>query len=489
MSQAKSTFTKGVIWNFADTIGSQIVGFVVSLFLARLVSPEHFGTFATVFVFTGFLQLLVGSSLGETIIMTQDTEWITLNSVFIYNNVVALIFYLLLFFTAPLIADFYQIQELNLAIRLMALSLPFWSASNIQLTLMYKDVDFKKMFYIKFPGLLLSSVIGMVMAFNHYGVWALVWQILSLNFFTALMAILRSDFRPGFAFSWEKIRGLFSVSGRFVISGIINRIFESFYPLIIGKLYSLSALGFYNRANSIKDIVVGNLVQVIGKVGFPVFVTMKDNPEKLKDAYKRVMQVTFYVIAPLMFGGMAISYLLITTIFGNHWAPAVPYFRISCLIGLMYPFHIINLDIPKVFAKSAIYLKLEVIKKALILAGILCTYKLGVMGMLYGQLAVSALNMYVNAHYCGRIIHYYFLEQIRDILPEILIAILMAVPVYFLSKQALFESQLLNLFCLILAAFIIYVFLSFVFQLKSFRYIAESIRLKFLKTGKTEQVL
>ncbi|NDA65001.1 MAG: hypothetical protein EBX50_23685 [Chitinophagia bacterium] len=141
MSQAKSTFTKGVIWNFADTIGSQIVGFVVSLFLARLVSPEHFGTFATVFVFTGFLQLLVGSSLGETIIMTQDTEWITLNSVFIYNNVVALIFYLLLFFTAPLIADFYQIQELNLAIRLMALSLPFWSASNIQLTLMYKDVD------------------------------------------------------------------------------------------------------------------------------------------------------------------------------------------------------------------------------------------------------------------------------------------------------------------------------------------------------------
>ncbi|NDA65002.1 MAG: lipopolysaccharide biosynthesis protein, partial [Chitinophagia bacterium] len=120
------------------------------------------------------------------------------------------------------------------------------------------------------------------------------------------------------------------MSGRFVISGIINRIFESFYPLIIGKLYSLSALGFYNRANSIKDIVVGNLVQVIGKVGFPVFVTMKDNPEKLKDAYKRVMQVTFYVIAPLMFGGMAISYLLITTIFGNQWAPAVPYFRISC---------------------------------------------------------------------------------------------------------------------------------------------------------------
>jgi O-antigen/teichoic acid export membrane protein len=216
---------------------------------------------------------------------------------------------------------------------------------------------------------------------------------------------------------------------------------------------------------------------------------MKDNPEKLKDAYKRVMQVTFYVTAPLMFGGMAVSYLLITTIFGNQWAPAVPYFRISCLIGLMYPFHIINLDIPKVFAKSAIYLKLEIIKKALILAGILCTYKLGVMGMLYGQLAVSAINMYVNSHYCGRIIHYYFLEQVKDILPEIMVALLMAVPVYFLSKQVLFESQLFKLICLMLFAFLIYVFLSFVFKLKSFRYIFEAIRLKFAKSGKQEQVI
>jgi O-antigen/teichoic acid export membrane protein len=277
---------------------------------------------------------------------------------------------------------------------------------------------------------------------------------------------MRKHFLPNFKLYYASIKNLFSYSGKLLMSGILNKIFEIFYPLFIGKQYSAQDLGFYNRGVSIKDLIVNNIVQVVAKVSLPVFSDLTHDITQLKNVYKKVMQATFFVITPIMFGGIVVSYNLIYTVYSAKWVFASPFFQLACVLGFLYPFHYINLDILKVFSKSALFFKLEVIKISLTIIAIIISYRYGIKGIMVGQISVSIIALFLNAFYSGELLKYGIIEQFRDLLAPIMISIAMGVAIYFIGKlnYAIPMLLLIQLGC----GMLVYFLLAFVFRIPIF---------------------
>lgn len=468
MSSHKEKFTKGVFWNFIDVIGVQLISFIVSVILARKLNPYDFGTVAIVNSFISFALIFTSSGLNEAMIVKKDFSKETLNSVFLYNLLSALFIYGLIFMAAPYIADFYKNENLKTIIRILTFSLVISNSNNVHYAILYREVNFKKMLWMKLPGLFVSALVGVILAYQDFEVWALVWQLMILASLNSLMTwwFMRNHFSPNFKLYFASIKNLFSYSGKLVMSGILNKIFEIFYPLFIGKQYSAQDLGFYNRGVSIKDLIVNNIVQVVAKVSLPVFSDLTHDVVQLKNVYKKVMQATFFVITPIMFGGIVVSYNLIYTVYSSKWVFASPFFQLACVLGFLYPFHYINLDILKVFSRSALFFKLEVIKISLTIIAIFISYRYGIKGIMVGQISVSIIALFLNAFYSGELLKYGIIEQFRDLLAPILISIVMGVAIYFTGKlnYAIPMLLLIQLGC----GMLVYFLLAFVFRIPIF---------------------
>lgn len=468
MSNHKEKFTKGVFWNFIDVVGVQLISFIVSVILARKLDPYDFGTVAIVNSFISFALIFTSSGLNEAMIVKKDFTKETLNSVFLYNLLSAALIYSLIFFAAPYIADFYKNESLKPIIRVLTFSLVISNSNNVHYAILYKEVNFKKMFWIKLPGVLISALVGVVLAYQNYGVWSLVWQLMILSTLNSLLTwwFMRKYFLPSFKLYYTSIKNLFSYSGKLLMSGILNKIFEIFYPLFIGKQYSAQSLGFYNRGVSIKDLIVNNIVQVVAKVSLPVFSDLMHDVPQLKNAYKKVMQATFFVITPLMFGGIVVSYNLIYTVYSEKWVFASSFFQLACVLGFLYPFHYINLDILKVFSRSSLFFKLEVIKITLTIIAIFISYRYGIKGIMVGQIVVSVVALFLNAYYSGELLRYGIIEQFRDLLAPIIMSIAMGLAIFCFGKlnYSIPVILLIQLFC----GGFIYFFLAFVFRVPIF---------------------
>lgn len=479
MEDIKKKFTAGVAWNFVDSFGSQLISFFVSVILARLISPDDYGVIALVFVFINFLHIIYSGGLSEALIITQKFDSITTSSVFYYNLVVSIVLYLLFFLAAPFIADFYDKPILISVIRLATLSMITWSLTNIHQTLLMNELKFKKSFFLKMPGLIISSVIAIWMAYNGWGIWTLVWQYLISSIVNVILFWFGANWHPVFSYNHQTVRDLFKISGKLVYSGIINKAFDNLFPLFIGKIYSLPMLGLYNRANATKDILVNNFIQVIGKVAFPVFAKMKEDKLKLKEAYKKVISVTFFIIAPIMIGGIATANNLFITVYSESWKDAAPLFQLCCLLGLMLPLHVINLDILKVYGRTDLFFKLELFKKGLYILVLLITIRYDISTMILGQIVVSFISLFINSFYSGLLIEYKFKEQFLDIFGVLISSVLMGILVLLIGEIQLKLKLPIILLIQIFSGFVFYIIISGVFQLKPFVYSLEIIRLKF----------
>lgn len=478
MSSLKEKFKTGVFWNLIDTVSIQLVSFIVSIVLARILNPADFGTIAIINTLISVFLIFTTSGLNEALIIKKDLSKETLSSVFLYNMGVSIVIYIIVFFLAPIIADFYSISELTIILRILMLTLVISSSNNVHLAILFSKINFQKMFFLKIPGLIISVVIGITLAFLKFGVWSLVWQTFSLCFINSLLLwiVMFDDFTPTFSFNMSTMKNLFSFSGKLMMSGVINKIFDGFFPLYIGKQYSAESLSFYNRGVTLKDLIVNNIVQVVAKVSLPVFSKLNHDKEKLKWAYKKVIQVTFFIITPLMFGGVVVASNLIYTVYSEKWILAVPFFRLACVLGFLYPFHYINLDILKVYSKSGLFLNLEIIKKALIVLAIIVTVKHGIIMIMVGQIVVSLLAVFLNAYFSGVLINYGIYEQIRDLIGNVLISLVMAIIVFFIGKLN-FSIPIILIFQL-LSGLLIYFLLSYFFKISAFMYLKTELIFK-----------
>ncbi|MCH5185480.1 MAG: lipopolysaccharide biosynthesis protein [Oscillospiraceae bacterium] len=464
-----------MIWRFAERSGAQTVSFIVSIVLARLLSPDMYGTIALIMVFTNILQVFIDSGMGSALIQKKDADDTEFSSVFYFNCAVCVAIYFILICAAPVIAKFYNDTALVAYIRVIGILLLISGVKNIQQAYVSKHMMFKRFFYSTLGGTIISAFVGITMAYYNFGCWAIIAQYLTNAFIDTLVLWITVKWRPSLAFSPARLKGLYSYGWKLLCSSLLDTVYNNLRNLIIGKMYTKQELAFYDKGNQFPMTIITNINTSIDSVLLPVMSEEQNNKDNVKNIVRKSIELSTYVIAPLMMGLIAISDSVVRIVLTDKWIECVPYMRIFCISYIFYPIHTANLNAIKALGRSDLFLKLEIIKKAVGLVLLLISMHYGVMVMAYSTLISGVAAQIINSWPNKKLLGYSYIEQIKDIMPNLLLAVLMGGLVIIFD---FFDMPiLLKMIIQVLTGIAIYVILSAAVKNRSFVYI-KNIALK-----------
>ena len=406
-----------IVWVLLDKLGGSSVNFIVTILLARLLLPEDFGLVAMVMVFFEFSSVFVESGFSTALIREKTISELDKSTTFIFNFIAAIVLYTLLFFSAPAIAAFFKQDMLVWIVRIMGLNLLFNAFSIVQRTSLMQQVHFQTQTKIRFLTVSLSGAVAILMAYQGYGVWALVVRFVLSDLMDSILLTLMTRWRPRWQFSWASFHRLFGFGSRILAAAILDKFFTHIYKLLIGKFFAAATLGFYTQANNFTNMVINTLFRTIQNVTYPVLAQLQDEQEKLKQGYRKILKLSSFVIIPAMVILGALAEPVIRILVGDKWLPSVPMLQLLCVSGLTYHFSSINLNMLLVLGRSDLSLKLEVVKKINISIAILTGLQFGIYGLIIGEVITAYVNLFVNAYYSNKFLHYSIREQVKDILP------------------------------------------------------------------------
>lgn len=461
------------VWRFMERCGAQGVAFIVQIVLARILEPEAYGAIALVTVFTTILQVFVDSGMGNALIQKKNADDLDFSTVFYFNIFVCCILYLLMFSCAPEIAEFYNLPELTSVIRILSLTLVISGVRNVQQAYVSKTMQFKKFFFATLGGTIGAAVVGIIMAYIGFGIWALVAQQLFNAAVSTVILWVTVPWVPQWQFSFARLKGLFHFGWKLLVSSLINQIYNEIIQLLIGKFYTTTELAQYNRGKSIPDYIVANVNTSIDSVLLPSMAEEQDDVRRVKNMTRRAIKTSTYIMAPLMMGLVFVSKPMIRLLLTEKWIPCVPFMTIFCITYMFYPIHTANLNAIKSLGRSDIYLRLEIAKKIVGILGLLVTVRIGVMAMAYSLLFTSVVDQVINSWPNRKLLKYGYLDQLRDILPGILLAVVMGVLVY--PIQFIGFSDFVTLCIQVPFGAAIYIMFSKIFKLESFEYLLEVV--------------
>lgn len=471
----KEKTIRGVGWNAVQHLGRQGIRFIISIILARLLLPEDFGVLGVLLVFIAISRTVVNSGLGQALMQKKDATYIDECSIFYTNILLSILMYFALYSAAPMIESFYNMPQLTTLTRVLCLQLVIQSFGLIHSTLLTKQVDFKTQAKITLLSVMISGSVGIMMAYNGFGVWSLVAQIISGSLLNTVGLWISLDWRPSLCFSFKSIRSLFGFGSKVLASGLLDTFFRNIYTIVIGKLFSPADLGYFTRGKSLVELPTQNLAVVVRRVTFPIFSSINDDRERIKRGMQKVLAILFFVNCPIVIGIAATADNLVFVLLTEKWAQSIPYIRLLSISALLYPLHVINLNALLSIGRSDLTLKLEIIKKALIAAAIAITWRWGIEAMILGQICQSFFAYLINAYYTGRFFEYSYWTQICDVWPYLLTSALMGLSVYSLRFLPL-ENLSIILFTQILTGGIVYLSLCYIFRLSAFKEVTEIIR-------------
>jgi O-antigen/teichoic acid export membrane protein len=426
MDNLKSKTFSGFLWNLSERVGVRIIQFLPTILLARLLTPEEFGLIGMLTIFIAVAGSFLDSGFSLALIQKKDATYLDECSIFYFNLLVGVLLTLVLYLAAPSIATFYNQPNLTVITRALSFGILIEAFDLIQTTRLTRALDFKTQLKTTFLGSLVSGVLGVVTAYLGYGVWSLVIQSLVDDLLSTAALWVLCDWRPALLFSLDSLKEMFGFGSRMLLSALISTFFDNIYQVVIGKLFPIASLGYYTRATSLKTVVIDTTSNTFGRVMFPALAHIQDNVERLKRAYRKSVLLATFVHFPLMIGLVIIARPLFIVLFSVKWLSAVTFFQLMCVAGLLFPLHLINLDILKVKGRSDLFFKLEVIKRALIVANIILTYRYGVNAMLAGQIVLTVLAYLLNSYYSERLIGYAMKSQIIDFTPALVYSGIMA---------------------------------------------------------------
>jgi teichuronic acid exporter len=487
LDSLKSRTIHALAWSFLESVGLQGVRFVIGIVLARVLLPEQFGLIAMLSVFMGVGQTLLDSGFGAALIQKRETTQTDMCSIFYFNIAVGLAVAGLLCLSAPWVAAFYNQPVLTPLTRAMSLTIVFNSFGMVQATILRKEINFKTQTKASLVASTLSGVIGVTLAILGFGVWSLVVQQLSSAFLQTLLLWHLNLWRPVLVFSFRSLRRMFAYGSRLLASALVSQVFENIYPVVIGKLFSAADLGFVTRAQTFGDLPSRTLSGMVARVTFPVFSAMQDDTARMKGALKRALTTLVLINFPMMIGLAVIARPLVLVLLTDKWAESIPYLQLICFSALIYPLHVINLNLLQALGRSDFFLRLEIMKKVLIVINIAVTWRWGIFAMIYGMIALSIVCYYLNSYYSGILIGYSIREQLRDLSSYLIMAVLMGTGVYLVGFVP-FPNLWSRLLIQISAGTVIYVLLCRLFRLEAFMEIWEAgrDRMAILKTRTTE---
>ena len=420
-------------WSALENVTRLGVTFVVSIVLARLLSPEEYGLIGILTIFIAIFNAIVDSGFTSALIRKQDATDTDYSTVFYTNLVLSVVLAAVLFFCAKPISIFFERPELVSLTQVMSSVVIINALSIVQRARTTKAIDFKTQTKITFISSIGSGVIGIVMAYMGYGVWALVGQQVSNQLLTTLFFWIYNKWMPKLVFSWASFKEMWAFGSKLLASGLIDTAWKEAYQVVIGKCYSPATLGLYTRAKQFADLCSSNLTSVVQRVSYPVLSSIQDDRLRLKGAYQRVIKTTMLPTFVLMLGMAACAEPMIYVLIGEQWLECVPMLQIICTYGMLYPLHALNLNMLQVQGRSDLFLKLEIIKKIVGIGPLLLGIFVNIYWMLAGTLVTSLISYYLNAYYSGPFLNYSIKEQVKDILPSFGVAVAMAVPVYAMS--------------------------------------------------------
>ncbi|MGY5351726.1 lipopolysaccharide biosynthesis protein [Wenyingzhuangia sp. IMCC45533] len=459
-----------MIWTFMELFSKQIIGFLVSVVLARLLLPEEFGIIGMLSIFMAVGRTLINSGLATSLIRTPDANQEDFSTVFFFNLLGSIIIYFVLFLASPLIADFFGQSILISITRVYGLIFIIDAFSTVQKTRLTQQLNFKTQMRVALPSLIGGSLVGVLLAYKGYGVWSLVWMYLLQSVLSSVQLWIVTRWSPSFIFNYEKFKYHFNFGYKLLLSGLLNALFSNSYTLIIGKFFLPAQLGYYTRANSVVQLPVNNISKALSKVTYPMFASIKDDDVRLKKVYQKILKMVTFVIAPILVFLAVLATPTFRFLFTEKWLPAVPYFQVLCVSGILYPFHSYNLNILNVKGRSDLFLKLELYKKIIDVITIASAIPFGVMGLLWGRVISSLLGLFINTYYSGRFINYTGLEQLKDVLHILFVTIFAGIVILCLDNF-LIGNQVLDLLRILIGmsvGLIVYLLLSYSFKISSF---------------------
>lgn len=468
MSNGNRVFSN-VIWRLAERFGAQFVAFIVSIILARLLTPEDYGTIALVTVFTTLLNVFVDSGFGTALIQKKDADDLDFSSVFYFNIVICIFLFAVMCIFAPLIADYYNRTDLTPVIRVLSFTLVISGVKNVQQAYVSRHMMFKKFFFATLGGTIGAAILGITLAYLGFGVWALVAQQLFNASVDTIVLWVTVRWRPKRCFSITRLKTLFSFGWRLLVSGLISTAYMDLRQLIIGKMYSSTDLAFYNQGDRIPKFIANNINASIDSVLLPAMSDAQDDCEHVKNMTRRSIKVSIYILAPIMTGLAVISDKIVLLILTEKWLPCVPYMFVFCGTLMFYPIHTCNLNAIKAMGRSDLFLKLEIIKSIIGIAVILCSMNISVWAICVSGILTSILSQIVNAYPNKKLLNYGYREQISDIIPTLLLACFMGAVVFIVGKIEL--NIIISLIIQVFLGASIYIIGSKVLNLDSYEYV------------------
>lgn len=468
--------TNGLLWSSVERFSNQGVQFLFSIVLARLLTPEDYGIVAMVVIFFAIAQTFVDSGFSSAIVRKKDRTESDLSTCFYFNIFVGLGFYILLFQCSPFIADFYDQPILSPIVKISGLTVLINSLCIVQQAQFTIRIDFKTQAKVTLTGTVISGILGILLAYLGYGVWALVWQGVTGSFVRMILFWILSKWRPRESFSKNSFHYLFGYGSKLLASGLLDTTYNNIYPIVIGKFYSSAQLGNFTRAQGWASLPSSNITGILQRVTFPVLTEMQDDDERLATNYRKLLRMSAFVVFPLMMLMAAIASSLIRVVITAKWDACVPYLQIMCFAMMWYPIHAINLNLLQVKGRSDLFLRLEIIKKVVGVSVMCVTIPLGVKAMCYGMIFTSVNALLINTYYTGKLINVGFIVQMKDLTPILITSIVSGIISYYCLP--FFNSDLIKIIISTIIYMGLYFLGSSIFSKKELSEVLQIIRRK-----------
>ncbi len=464
-----SQISKGFYWSAIEKFSIQGISFVLSIIIARIVSPSAYGLIVMIQVLLSFSQLFIDSGFANALIQKKDRNDIDYCTVFIFNMGVAIFLYMLFFLTAPLIANFYDEPQLKTITRVISLNLIFSSLSIVQRTRLTIILDFKTQTKAGLLGVIISGSIGIVCAYCGMEVWALVIQGLVNQIIVSLTLMVFSRWRPRLLFSIQSFKSLFSFGSKLMLSNILTSIVMNINSLVIGKKYTSADLAFYNRGFSLSQFPSVNFSDVLNRIIFPVLSRVQDDKESLKREYLKYLHLSLYIILPMMGLLIVLAKPLIEVLLTPKWVDAVPYLQIFCLNFMFYPIIQQSTNPVAAIGHSGILLKYQLLKRGVSLSILLYTITISISAICWGMVIGSCFEAIINILVCRKEIGVGIREYIKTQF-DVIIAVIVVCGSVLLASSFI-VTPLLNLLVCGTLGVILYMIITFIFDMREKEYI------------------
>lgn len=429
----KNKTVKGLGWSAVDNVAQMGVTFIVSIILARLLTPDDYGLIGIITIFTTICTSIINGGFSNALIRLKDCTEDDYNTAFIVNLVLSIVLYAIIYFCSPLIAKFFDNQALVSLTRVSSITMIVGALAIVPQTRLTKRIDFKTQTKISLISASTSGAVGIVMAFGGCGVWSLVFQGISVQLLRTVLLWFYNKWVPKLRFNSQSFNNLFGFGWKMMVSNVLDSVWKELYQLIVGKFYSPATLGQYTRSKQFSSLFSSNLTVVIQRVTYPVLSGIQDEKERMIAAYRRIIKLTMFITFICMFALGAVSEPLLYCLIGEKWHEAATYLPLICFVGSFYPLHALNLNMLQVQGRSDLFLFLEIIKKIIGLIPLAIGAFVGIFPMLYTSIVTGFISYLLNSYFPGKLLGYTSWKQLKDIAPSFFIAMAMAVVVWFLK--------------------------------------------------------